>query len=85
MRHRLLLAAIVLAAASSTAFAGVVITSTQVNLATKEDKRDQRLYRSRPAEDRNAGNHGDLSRRSEQDLGDRDPGSPPMWRSRPRS
>jgi hypothetical protein len=36
MRHRLLLAAIVFAAASSTAFAGVVITSTQVNLASKE-------------------------------------------------
>jgi hypothetical protein len=37
MRHRLLLAAIMLAAASSTAFAGVVITSTQVNVATKEE------------------------------------------------
>jgi len=37
MRHRLLLAAIVLAAASSSAFAGVVITSTQVNVATKEE------------------------------------------------
>jgi hypothetical protein len=36
MRHRLLLAALMLAAASSTAFAGVVITSTQVNLASKE-------------------------------------------------
>ena len=37
MRHRLLLAAIMLAAASSTAFAGVVITSTQLNIATKEE------------------------------------------------
>ncbi len=37
MRHRLLLAAIMLAAASSTAFAGVVITSTQVNIATKAE------------------------------------------------
>ena len=37
MRHRLLLAAIMLAATSSTAFAGVVITSTQVNVATKEE------------------------------------------------
>jgi hypothetical protein len=36
MRHRLLLAAIMLAAASGTAFAGVVITSNQVNVATKE-------------------------------------------------
>jgi hypothetical protein len=37
MRHRLWLAAIMLAAASSTASAGVVITSTQVNVATKEE------------------------------------------------
>lgn len=37
MRHRLLLAALVLAAASGTASAGVVITSTQVNVATKEE------------------------------------------------
>ena len=37
MRHRLLLAATMLAAASSSAFAGVVITSTQVNLATNDE------------------------------------------------
>ena len=37
MRYRLLLAAFVLSAASSTAFAGVVITSHQVNVSTKEE------------------------------------------------
>jgi len=36
MRHRLSLAAIMFAAASNSAFAGVVITSTQVNLASQE-------------------------------------------------
>jgi hypothetical protein len=38
MRHRLLLAATILAAASSSAFAGVVITLSQLNLASKEAK-----------------------------------------------
>jgi hypothetical protein len=38
MRHRLLLAATLFAAASSSAFAGVVITSSQLNLASKETK-----------------------------------------------
>lgn len=37
MRHRLLLAVLISAAASSTAFAGVVISSTQANIATKEE------------------------------------------------
>jgi len=36
MRHRLSVAVMVLATASSGAFAGVVITSTNVNFATKE-------------------------------------------------
>ena len=71
MRHRLLVAVVVLAAASSSAFAGVVITSTHVDLASKEESPIGAFIEADRLKIVTPRQHRDLSRRPEENVGDR--------------